>query len=117
MYDDEYDDTYDDNLVGAEDADDVGELGDETGRNFVLPRILRQQQHRDRREDGGDDDEDGDLDESELPPWKRPGNTLGMEDPAVLRERAAQRRASRGGRARSSPSGGFGNENQTPLTF
>jgi len=83
VYNDEYDDTYDGHPVGAEEPTPMDELL--ARRPFVTPRILR------TRDEESASDEQGDSDEGPSQPQP---HQLYM-DPAVLRERAEQRRRTR----------------------
>ncbi|CAD5119262.1 DgyrCDS7891 [Dimorphilus gyrociliatus] len=81
-YDDEYDDTYDAHDVGAQDNDSE----DDYRRSFVIPRVLAVDEKKPTKKYVESDDE------TEEDVMKKRLNFC--EDPAVLRERAAERRAS-----------------------
>ncbi|KAL5020282.1 hypothetical protein ScPMuIL_003174 [Solemya velum] len=84
MYDDEYDDTYDTNEVGADDADSADELT--SRRPFTVPRILSKGPVRSRVES----EEEEELDEN------KPKDEF-IQNPAVLRQQAEERRRSKMG--------------------
>ncbi|CAH1268350.1 ASCC2 [Branchiostoma lanceolatum] len=90
-YDDEYDDTYDTNDVGEMDADSADEMirenkaVEEYGREFVTPRVLAG--NRGRKETVEESDEE----EEEGGPKDKKDNFV--QDPAALREKAAERAA------------------------
>jgi len=80
-YDDEYDDTYDSNVLGADDADSADEMT--SRRPFVTPRVFR-------FADTNDDEEEQEQKEQETAVRRREAF---VEDPAVLRQQRANRRA------------------------
>ncbi|XP_033758452.1 activating signal cointegrator 1 complex subunit 2-like [Pecten maximus] len=84
LYDDEYDDTYDTNNVGADDADSADELLH--GRPCTVPRILGGgNQGRTRGVSSESDSQDSDEEKK---------RDQFVQDPALLRQRAEQRRIS-----------------------
>ncbi|KAF4518105.1 hypothetical protein B566_EDAN007806 [Ephemera danica] len=89
VYDDEYDDTYDEiNDISVDDPDPLTER-----RPFVMPRVLAAQQAA--VEDNNVDCEEEEEEEENaraLPPRDREAF---VQDPALLREQAEQRRASK----------------------
>lgn len=99
VYDDEYDDTYDESQVGADDADSADELLSKFGF-FAKPKTFGKTSESDVSTDYDDDDDNDDkpADENE----KRSRDQF-IEDPAVLRERAAERRASQQARKTNQP--------------
>nr|XP_061811493.1 activating signal cointegrator 1 complex subunit 2 isoform X2 [Nerophis lumbriciformis] len=88
-YDDEYDDTYDMNQVGANDLDGDSLLN---RRPFTMPRVLQQAGKAEEAEDEEDEEEEqgqqlccvlqSNMNKDQF-----------IQDPALLRERAAARRA------------------------
>ncbi|XP_078600965.1 activating signal cointegrator 1 complex subunit 2-like isoform X2 [Branchiostoma floridae x Branchiostoma japonicum] len=91
-YDDEYDDTYDTNDVGEMDADSADEMirenkaVEEYGREFVTPRVLAGNKGR-REKEESDEEED----QEQGGPKDKKDNFV--QDPAALREKAAERAA------------------------
>lgn len=81
LYQDEYDDTYDDHVLGEVDVDDIDELL-ERDASVAKPR------NRPLKRDESEEEEE---DVADSRPVKNP--TLFHEDPALLRERAAQNQA------------------------
>ncbi|XP_060081459.1 activating signal cointegrator 1 complex subunit 2-like [Ylistrum balloti] len=84
LYDDEYDDTYDTNNVGADDADSADELLH--GRPLTVPRILgggNQGRTQKSSESESQDSEDEKKQRDHF-----------VQDPALLRQKAEQRRIS-----------------------
>lgn len=91
-YDDEYDDTYDTNLIGADDADSADELS--VRRPFTLPRVLGGGPVRQEEEEGDEEEEEEDGKEGAAD-HRKGGFIPFVEDPAKVRERQAQRWASK----------------------
>ncbi|XP_078682553.1 activating signal cointegrator 1 complex subunit 2-like isoform X1 [Branchiostoma floridae x Branchiostoma belcheri] len=93
-YDDEYDDTYDTNDVGEMDADSADEMikenkaVEEYGREFVTPRVLAG--YTGRR---GKEEEESDEEETQEQGGPKDKKEDFVQDPAVLREKAAERAA------------------------
>ncbi|RVE67750.1 hypothetical protein OJAV_G00084860 [Oryzias javanicus] len=83
-YDDEYDDTYDMNQVGANDLDGDSLL---SRRAFTVPQVLRT---RTKPEEEEEEEEDEEEEGGSQNPASR---DQFVQDPALLRERAAARRA------------------------
>ena len=81
LYQDEYDDTYDDHVLGEVDVDDIDELLE---RDASVAKPMNRPFKREESEE--EEDEVGDSQ-----PVKNP--MLFHEDPALLRERAAQNQA------------------------
>ncbi|KAK3587712.1 hypothetical protein CHS0354_042502 [Potamilus streckersoni] len=95
LYEDEYDDTYDTNNVGADDADSADELT--TRRPFTIPRVLGGPPQTDRdssKDKFQSEGEDGEEEEEET---RTPRDQF-VEDPAKIRERAAERAQARANR-------------------
>ncbi|XP_014676677.1 PREDICTED: activating signal cointegrator 1 complex subunit 2-like [Priapulus caudatus] len=97
VYDDEYDDTYDANQVGADDADSADELL--SRRPFVTPRVFTR--NDEVNEDVQTPQQKQELEEKVT--W-RPGEFVPfVTDPALLREKAEQRRQAMRARGRGGP--------------
>ncbi|KAH3826782.1 activating signal cointegrator 1 complex subunit 2-like isoform X1 [Dreissena polymorpha] len=105
MYEDEYDDTYDTNVVGADDADSADELT--TIRPFTVPRVLGGGQSRDSPRPSYEESEES---EEEDPGKKR---DLFLQDPAELRERAAERAHTKANRNKQGQGGGQRSEGKS----
>ncbi|XP_077416584.1 activating signal cointegrator 1 complex subunit 2 isoform X2 [Vanacampus margaritifer] len=82
-YDDEYDDTYDTNPVGANDLDGDSLLN---RRPFTMPRVLQKANKAEEAQDDEEQEEDQRL-------QSNVNRDQFIQDPALLRERAAARRA------------------------